>query len=150
VSPDGKSVYVTSANSKAVAIFKRNPDGSLKQPPGPAGCVSQAGRGGCQPGIGLDNAFGVAASADGRSLYVASLGSEEGPGAVAIFDRAATPPPDTLAPTVSGFKLAPKRFKAAPRGRSSFRFSLSEPAAVRIEVDQVRPGRKVGKRCTKP
>jgi len=150
-SPDGGNIYVASAQSDAVAIFNRNPDGTLEQPPGAAGCISQGGIGGCRPGIGLDFASNVSTSPDGKNLYVTSAGSGEGSDAVAIFDRAGPPArADTLAPTVSGFKLAPKRFKAAPKGRSSFRFKLSEPAAVEIVVDRVRPGRKAGKRCKKP
>jgi DNA-binding beta-propeller fold protein YncE len=158
-SPDGRNVYVASASSggdldegsDAVAIFNRNADGTLEQPPGPAGCISQDGIGGCRPGIGLNVAISVAISPDGKSVYVASAGSGDGSDAVAIFDRAGPPAPsDTSAPTISGFRLAPKRFKASPKGRSSFRFRLSEAAAARIEVDRVRPGRKVGKRCEKP
>ncbi len=149
-SADGKNVYVASAESDAVAIFNRNPDGTLEQPPGAAGCISQDGSGGCRLGIGLDGAGGIATSPDGKSVYVASPDTD----AVAIFDRAvpAPPPvsPDTSAPTVSGFKLAPKRFKAAPTGSSSFRFALSEPAGVKIQIERARPGRKVGKRCKKP
>jgi DNA-binding beta-propeller fold protein YncE len=140
-SPDGKSVYVTSS-SGFVAIFNRSADGSLVQSPGTAGCISQGGSEGCQPGIGLDGARGVATSSDGRNVYVASDS-----GAVAIFDRAVPPPPaDTLAPTISGFRLTPKRFNAAPKGRSSFRFRLSEAATVTIGVDRVRRGRKASKR----
>jgi DNA-binding beta-propeller fold protein YncE len=150
-SADGRNVYVTSFGSDAVAIFSRNPDGTLEQLPGAAGCISQGGGGGCRPGIGLDAANGVATSPDGKSVYVASLGSDEGSGAVAIFDRAVPPvPSDTSAPTVSGFRVTPKRFKTAPTGRSRFRFRLSEPSAVKIEIDRIRPGRKVGKRCRRP
>ncbi len=146
-SADGNNVYMV-ADSGAIAIFNRNPDGLLAQPSGTAGCVSKGGSGGCQGGIGLDGAIGVATSPDGRNVYVASGGSD----AVAIFDRAVPPAPssDISAPTISGFKLAPKRFKPAPKGRSSFRFRLSEPAGVKIKIERARPGRKVGKRCKKP
>src|SRR4029079_5494735 len=41
---------------------------------------------GCVPGRGLAGAFGLAASADGRSVYVASRTS----GAVAVFDHDAS------------------------------------------------------------
>jgi len=152
-SADGRNIYVGSFRSNTVAIFNRNPDGGLEQPPGTAGCISQDGTdGACQLGVGLDGPSDIATSSDEKSVYVASGFSN----AVAIFDHPApaAPPasPDArrLAPAVSGFKLVPKRFKAAPKGRSSFRFTLSQPAAVEIEIARIRPGRKVGKGCKQP
>src|SRR3954468_14192271 len=87
VSADGKSVYVASA-SGAVAILDRNTTtGALSQKAGTAGCVSEDGSSAtCQDGKALDSPIGVAASADGKSAYVGSFGSQ----AVAIFDRDAT------------------------------------------------------------
>ena len=84
-SPDGKSVYVASGESDAVAIFDRNPaTGALSQKPGTAGCISGDGSGGaCQQGTALRGAAGVTASPHGESVYVASVS----PDAVAIFDR---------------------------------------------------------------
>ena len=84
-SPDGESVYVSSFNSRAVAVFDRAPSGALTQKPGSAGCISEDGTGGaCQDGTALAEARGVAASPDGTSVYVTSHGS----GAVTVFDRA--------------------------------------------------------------
>ena len=58
--------------------------GELSQKPGTAGCVSETGTGGaCQNGKALEDALGVAASPDGKSVYVASFASD----AVAVFDR---------------------------------------------------------------
>ena len=116
----------------------------------------------------------MAASPDGKSIYVTSFVSNS----VAVFDRATPsasspspppqpppPAPDTLAPTVAGFTLAPERFRVArgatpvsagaalrPRRRparrgSTVRFSLSEPADTSILVERALPGRKVGRRC---
>ena len=84
-SPDGKSAYVASAVSDAVAVFDRDPaTGALTQKPGTAGCISEDGIGGaCQDGTALDGAAGVATSPDGKSTYVVSLASD----AVAVFDR---------------------------------------------------------------
>jgi DNA-binding beta-propeller fold protein YncE len=84
-SPDGKSAYVASAISGAVAIFDRDrATGALTQKPGTAGCVSENGTGGaCQDGTALDGAAGVATSRDGKSAYVVSLASD----AVALVDR---------------------------------------------------------------
>ena len=91
VSPDGKSVYVTSVLGDAVAVFDRAADGTLTQKPGQAGCISQTGADGdlgntCADGRGLDGAHAVTISPDGKSLYAASplVGN-----AVAVFDRAA-------------------------------------------------------------
>ncbi len=84
VSPDGKSVYVTSTKPSALAIFDRDPaTGALTQKPGTAGCISEDGTAGaCQVGRAL--ALGdLDVSPDGRSLYLAAAGSS----AVSIFDR---------------------------------------------------------------
>ncbi|MEK6272989.1 MAG: hypothetical protein AABM42_10140, partial [Actinomycetota bacterium] len=88
VSPDGKSVYVASDGSSAVARFNRNTTtGAIAQPAGSAGCVSQSGTGGtCADGHGLGGASGVAVSPDGKSVYVASSSSS----AVARFNRNTT------------------------------------------------------------
>jgi DNA-binding beta-propeller fold protein YncE len=82
ISPDGKTVYVTSAS--AVAILDRDTStGAVTQKAGAAGCISDTGGGGCTDGTALDVVTSVAVSADGASVYVASQTS----GAVAIFDR---------------------------------------------------------------
>jgi len=85
VSRDGRSVYVASAGSDAVAVFARErATGRLTQLAGVAGCVSETGsEGACTDGTALRSAGAVAVSEDGRSVYVASLVS----GAVAVFER---------------------------------------------------------------
>jgi DNA-binding beta-propeller fold protein YncE len=85
VSPDGKSVYVASDVSDAVAVLRRNTStGALFQPTGPGGCVSETGSGGtCADGKALDGAGGVVVSADGENVYAASRASD----AVAVFKR---------------------------------------------------------------
>ena len=83
VSPDGKSVYVGSHASPAVARFDRGTfAGGITQPAGTSGCVSETGAGPCADGHGLQGPYGVAVSPDGMSVYVA------GAGAVARFNRA--------------------------------------------------------------
>jgi 6-phosphogluconolactonase (cycloisomerase 2 family) len=74
VSPDGKSVYVPSFNSSAVAVFARDPaSGALTQLAAPEGCVANVGDGiTCQEAIGLFGAGGVAVSPDSAHVYVAS------------------------------------------------------------------------------
>jgi DNA-binding beta-propeller fold protein YncE len=85
VSPDGKSAYVASDASDAVAVFDRAANGTLTQKPGPAGCISETGAGPCADATGVDGAFSVTVSPDGRNAYVASTASN----AVAVFDRGA-------------------------------------------------------------
>jgi DNA-binding beta-propeller fold protein YncE len=87
ISPDGKSAYVASFASSAVAIFDRDTTtGALTQKPGTAGCISETGTGGaCADGTALNGASSVAISPDGQSAYVAS--NDINGGAMAIFDR---------------------------------------------------------------
>ena len=88
VSPDGNTVYVVSGDTAAgaVAVFDRDPDGTLQQLTGTAGCISEDGSGGeCFDGAALRVATDVAVSPDGASVYVTSASSH----AVAAFDRAA-------------------------------------------------------------
>ena len=85
VSRDGKSVYIASQISDAVARLNRNlTSGAIAQPSGTAGCVSETGAGTCANGHALDSPYGVAVSRDGKSVYAAALGSD----AVARFNRA--------------------------------------------------------------
>jgi DNA-binding beta-propeller fold protein YncE len=83
VSPDGRSVYATSVDSDAVAIFERGPNGALSQAPGDAGCIAEGGAGGCRSGRALDAADVVVASADGQNVYVGAFNGS----AVATFAR---------------------------------------------------------------
>src|SRR6266511_2194548 len=82
VSPDNKSVYVASAQDNAIVRFDRDTTtGALTG----QGCIADVGKADC--GLitqqGLDGANGVAASPDGRSVYVASIQDR----AVVRFDR---------------------------------------------------------------
>ncbi len=153
IDPDGENLYVASG-AFGMTILDRGPDGGLTQKAGTAGCISKDGSNGCERGralgAGATGLAGIAASPDGRNVYATSFE----PGAIAIFDRGAvlpSSPPDTTAPTVSGFRLSPARFRAAPRGNGAhFAFNLSEPASVSVEIQRALPGRAVGKRCKPP
>jgi 6-phosphogluconolactonase (cycloisomerase 2 family) len=85
VSPDSRQVYVASNISDAVAVFSRNlTTGELTQLSGLAGCVSEDGTGGgCTDGKGLDSAFAVVVSPDGKHIYVGSSDIN----AVTVFHR---------------------------------------------------------------
>jgi len=79
VSPDGRSVYVTSGQrTNAVTRFKQDSTGGLAY----RGCIanggSHAGIGGCTqpPRNSLDSNEAVAVSPDGSSVYVASSDSD--------------------------------------------------------------------------
>ncbi len=75
----------------------------------------------------------------------------------------APPPPaspaDTTRPALSSVSLSPRRFAVAskptalrakaPKG-TKIKYTLSEPASVKIVIAQRRPGRRKGKRCVAP
>jgi 6-phosphogluconolactonase (cycloisomerase 2 family) len=88
ITAGGKSVYVASRVSDAVAVFTRDATtGALTQLSGTAGCVSETGSGGtCADGKALDGASSVVASANGGNVYAASRASD----AVAVFGRNVT------------------------------------------------------------
>ena len=84
VSPDGKSVYVVSSSSDAVAVFARNRrTGALTQLKDEDGCIANDGFEGCDDGRALNGPTGVVVSRDGKSVYVAAFESD----AVAVFAR---------------------------------------------------------------
>lgn len=74
VSPDGRSVYVASFGSAAVSILARNrTTGALTPLAGQAGCVSDERLvPTCAAARGLEGAFGVTVSPDGKNVYVAT------------------------------------------------------------------------------
>jgi 6-phosphogluconolactonase (cycloisomerase 2 family) len=82
-SPDGRHVYAAAVYSDAVAVFSRDSStGALTQ----ASCVNETGSDGCADGNALEGANWVAASPDGKSVYVASRDSDS----IAAFSRDST------------------------------------------------------------
>jgi DNA-binding beta-propeller fold protein YncE len=77
-SPDGDNLYVAAGEPAvgtygALLTFKRDPaTGELHQLDGPAGCISSRLRQGCARARALHDAISVAATQDGRNVYVAS------------------------------------------------------------------------------
>jgi sugar lactone lactonase YvrE len=58
-----------------VRLVRNTTTGAISQPAGTAGCISETGSGPCADGHGLNGADRVAVSADGKSVYVASIAS---------------------------------------------------------------------------
>jgi len=74
VSGDGARVYAASA--AGIAVFARSAaDGSLRQLPGPAGCVSSIAYSGCTPARALLAVGAIALSADSSTLYATTTAS---------------------------------------------------------------------------
>ncbi|HEY0345488.1 MAG TPA: hypothetical protein VGC59_12605 [Solirubrobacteraceae bacterium] len=89
VSPDGRTVYVTTVD---VLAFRRNPrTGVLTQIAGRGGCVAatRAGEGGadCVADPAVEGATSLALSSDGRYAYAASGSDPGSAGAVAVLHR---------------------------------------------------------------
>ncbi|MEA2148654.1 MAG: hypothetical protein QOD69_484 [Solirubrobacteraceae bacterium] len=89
VSPDGRTVYVTSVDVLAFARDRRT--GALTRLPGRAGCVSATTRGAggsdCVADPDIDGATSIVVSPDGRQVFASSGTDAGGTGAVAILDR---------------------------------------------------------------
>ena len=84
VSPDGKNVYVGSFKGDAVAVFSRTAStGALTQPADATGCIVNKPGDSCTTGLALDAPEGMAISAGGDSVYVASAVSN----AIGVFTR---------------------------------------------------------------
>ncbi len=83
VSPDGNNVYVGAFFANAVAMFDRDPStGALTQPADDSGCIVDP-IDGCTTGFGLAAPEGMAVSADGKNVYVATAVSN----ALVVLDR---------------------------------------------------------------
>jgi hypothetical protein len=91
----------------------------------------------------------VAADSDGAlDVYAATVPPDSPPSVPA--PPAGEPPaggaPDTTRPRLSRPRLARRRFA----GRTVLRFTLSEPATVRLSIERALPGRRVGRSCRAP
>lgn len=81
VSPDGTTLYVTSVLSNAMAIFGRGTGGVLSQATTAAACIAALPSSGCSLARGFNRPEGLAISADGQTVYIASFG-----GGIGVFD----------------------------------------------------------------
>jgi DNA-binding beta-propeller fold protein YncE len=127
VSPDGLAVFVASSYSGSVVAFSRNPaDGSLTR----LGCFQFRPVGGalCPSANIFTSSGALVASADSRSLYVASpaVGSVSTLTAVGT----AAPPPPTPAPApAEGAAGSTPAAAAEPTAASIFSAPRSQPLA---------------------
>lgn len=87
MAPDGEHLYVLTHGSEVVndggiVTLQRFPNGTIRQPKGTAGCITQQGRAGCAQGRSMDQGRRLAMSLDGSSLYATSQ-----TGGVAVLTR---------------------------------------------------------------
>jgi DNA-binding beta-propeller fold protein YncE len=76
VSDDGRNVYVGAFTGSAVAVFSRSTSGgTLAQPSGTSGCISEGGAGGCATARAMSSVEGLAVTGDGKNMYAAAPGS---------------------------------------------------------------------------
>ena len=91
VSPDDRSIYVTSPGptARAVAVFARDRGtGVLTQLEGEQGCIDDGGYEGCAIGRALQGTHDVTVSPDGTNVYVTTtFVASSGSGGVAVFAR---------------------------------------------------------------
>jgi DNA-binding beta-propeller fold protein YncE len=122
VSPDGKTVYVASEKSNAVARLDRNSaTGALTQASGAPGCVGLGPA--CTHGHGLRAPVAVVVSPDGASVYAAARDSS----AVVRLDRN----------TTTGAISQPKGTAGcvAPSGSCAKSHGLDGPVSVAVSPD---------------
>jgi DNA-binding beta-propeller fold protein YncE len=88
VSPDGQNVYVAGTNDDAIAVFARNPDGSLSVPNDCIADASDTEQSSCPntTATGLVDPVAIAISPDGANVYVAATDTH-GIGTIAEFAR---------------------------------------------------------------
>ncbi len=173
-SADNESVYVTALGSDSLShLLRSGPDGQIVWD----SCLANTTFEGCDdlPFGPLNGADDVAVSPDGISVYVVSSDSdtithftrepvpppppapEPGPGSPGGPGPGPGQTPDTQAPVISGLAVSNARFRVgaaatplaarrAPVG-TTFRYTLSEPAAVSVAIQRSR-GRRWVKAAT--
>lgn len=133
VSPDGKSVYVTSELDHAIVRFDRDPEtGALSG----AGCKQSSAAdpedscgGGANTVAGLANPNDVIVSADDKSVYVVSRGAPGFAGAIVHFDRNTVSDPGAI--TSTGCFSAPASVDCGGNTQQG----LAEPYGVAASPD---------------
>ncbi|MDX6598753.1 MAG: hypothetical protein QOE87_2640 [Gaiellales bacterium] len=124
VSPDGLHVYVAAAAAGGVASFARQPNGSLVQLLGIAGCVTTTLTPGCANAPALAGADAIAISPDGRFAYVGAASAD----AITAFSRDAATGRLTPLPGTAGC-LRANRSTCTPVS------GVDSPSAIAISPD---------------
>jgi hypothetical protein len=110
------------------------------------------------PGLALDSAGHITGTPTGSGSFNFTVQVKDGRDLTATraLGIAVHPPADTTRPTVSHLRSSNRKFapKGAPKGKSkrgtTFSFTLSEAAAVKITIAQLVDGRRVKRKCVKP
>jgi len=124
VSPDGLHVYVAAAAAGAVTSFARQPNGSLVQLTGLAGCTTTTLTPGCDTAPALAGADAIAISPDGRFVYVAGASADS----LVVFSRDAATGRLQVLPGAAGCIRAARTGCAPVTG-------LDSPSAIAISPD---------------
>lgn len=184
ISPDGRSVYASlGAQSKGAirALDRDLASGALTALAGAGGCIDSVSWASiCTDGEGIGTFVRNALiDPSGKSLYMTShsffFSSSSYAATVAEFARSEVVPSfnapgenipgavgiDSIAPSISGLKIRPKRFAVDRRGTSVARknkkrrhgskiqYVLSEPASVSFKIERKAVGRMVRGKCRK-
>jgi uncharacterized repeat protein (TIGR01451 family) len=139
VSPDGQSVYLSSAPGNSEAAFSVDPTtGLLTQLPAPNDCVATGTNGGCSvtTATGLTGARRVTVSPDGLDVYVAGQNDDS------VVELARAPAPSDLTLSASGVPAGASVgatisatftvTDTGPDGEGTVSFSDSLPANVSL------------------
>ena len=144
-SPDGRSLYTASVTDDAVVEFARRPSGELDF----RGCTddNDAALDECQETTnGLDGAFSIAISADGRNVYAAAfdddaivtLNRDPATGSLSpqdcIDDNDPGQGPDACSDQTDGLDGV-SSVAVSPDGKSVYAASMNDDSVVRFERD---------------
>jgi hypothetical protein len=156
----GNTIAVWRHSALGIRASIRSPDGAFAGPVTISAPTTTAS----EPEIAAD-AQGDAVAIWNRdgTIEAAFYDGDPPPGSPVGASPSAPQVSDSSAPVVQSLKIARKRFavgaqqtalnaarrRRTPRG-TTFRYSLSEPATVRIAIDRLRPGRRVGSKCRRP
>jgi hypothetical protein len=175
VTPSGQQTSFVLPPERVPTDITVGPDGALWFPESASNSIGRLTTAGAYSSCPLPNAaanplpYGIAAGPDGAIWFTernaGAIGRLAGgnctPQPLAAPSTTSTAPTDAVSPQISGLKLTPSAFRAAPAGASSsvkgkaalgsrVSFTLSEAAQVTFTVQKKAPGRKVGGKCKRP
>ena len=124
VSPDGLHVYVAASGAGAITSFARQPNGSLVQLIGIAGCTTTTLTPGCDTAPALAGADAIAISPDGRFVYAAGASADS----IVAFSRDAATGRIQVLPGAAGCLRAARAGCTPVTG-------VDSPSAIAISPD---------------